>query len=125
MKISNVAVLSHIFHHKDQFYILGVTPCFSYAWMMSQESVQTSIKETLKMENPKVQHERAWTNTIKEVYICSVSHGDNCYKLDVNKRYKHFIWITQVPSNYEHKLKRRATLRGKCIVLYSEGLVQE
>lgn len=79
----NVATLSYVFRHAGMSYVLGVSPCFVAAWMMSVEFLRPCIKETIKIEREK-EAGLEWTDSIDEIYIRAVPHGDNRYKRDKN-----------------------------------------
>ena len=116
---SDVGFISHIFTYGEYSYTLGVTPLFDKAWMLTQDFMQPTITETLKLQFKEKKTLPMWISTIEEVYIRATPHGDNRYKRDGQKRYKHFIWINQVPSNKKSFLPRRTSIRGMtmCTIL--------
>lgn len=121
-KTSGVAYRSDVFYHEDLCYMLGITPHFNTAWMIQQKVIQGSVRSVLQMKNPSKEHE--WTDTIEEICIRAVPHGDNRYKRDKRKVFKRFIWITAVPKKEEHKLVKRVILQGQCIYSILKNLCE-
>ena len=112
---SNTGELSAVFRHNGRSYILGITPLLDKGWMIKDAFWKVSVDELLRLKFPSVNKTSEWTKTIKEIFVRRVEHGDNRYKRDSNKRFKHIIWITCVDTAQEDKLRARAINRGRCM----------
>ena len=76
-------------------------------------------------EHPSIERDPEWVNTLEDIYIHAVEHGDNRYKRIQGKRFKYFIWITQAPTDHEDKLIGRAQKCGKCFYRIMKTLAEQ